>query len=305
MTSVFVSLSTIPPRFDSLNDTLESLLQQDSPPDAVLLWIPRAYRRFPDWDGRLPEVPTGVKICRCETDLGPATKVLPAIHAYHGEDAEIVLCDDDRIYPPDWLSSIRRVAAERPGHCIAVAGGDLPGDIGRPTRPATRQPRINRTSTSELGQALTEIGRLLSGGSATKRSSGFADLLYGFAGALVRPDFFAPDVFDIPPVLWAVDDVWLSGHLERRGIPIWVETAIPRPLPRPDVMALASLLDAEIENHNRDEANRACVDYFRHTYSIWMPSLSERVLSRLRPALRAMAVVIGKLTNGVRRSLGK
>ena len=68
---VVVSLSSIPPRFDNLRPTLDSLLAQDRPADAALLWVPRAYRRFPGGDGRLPEVLDGVTILRCDQGCRP------------------------------------------------------------------------------------------------------------------------------------------------------------------------------------------------------------------------------------------
>jgi hypothetical protein len=61
-----ISLSSIPPRFDQIGPVLTSLVRQSIRPLAVELWIPTRYRRFPDWDGRLPEVPEGVTIRRPE-----------------------------------------------------------------------------------------------------------------------------------------------------------------------------------------------------------------------------------------------
>ena len=49
------------------------------------------------------------------------------------------------------------------------------------------------------------------------RKAGFADILQGLGGVVVRPDFFDDEAFDIPDILWAVDDVWLSGMLEPRA----------------------------------------------------------------------------------------
>ena len=76
-----ITLSTIPPRFAGIGPALRSLVAQRSRPEAVELYIPRSYRRFPDWGGGLPEVPEGVRIVRVDEDLGPATKILPAARA--------------------------------------------------------------------------------------------------------------------------------------------------------------------------------------------------------------------------------
>ncbi len=79
-----ITLSSIPPRFGLLKPTLFSLLSQRLKAEEVRLYIPHKYRRFPDWDGRLPEVPAGITIVRCDEDLGPATKVLPAAQRPEG-----------------------------------------------------------------------------------------------------------------------------------------------------------------------------------------------------------------------------
>ena len=81
---LIVSLSTIPPRFDKIGETLKSLLNQSVKADHIYLYIPETYRRFPDWDGQLPHVPDGITIRRTDIDLGPATKVLPAARAHRG-----------------------------------------------------------------------------------------------------------------------------------------------------------------------------------------------------------------------------
>ena len=273
---VVVSLSSIPPRFDDLRPTLDSLLAQDRPADAVLLWVPQAYRRFPGWDGRLPEVPDGVTILRCDQDVGPATKILPALRAYAGQDVNILFCDDDRLYRPGFIAAMLAVMAERPGCCVAPHGRHIPAELGRPAYPSHRRTRA-RVRIARPGE-----GELV-GGQWIVRRSGYADLLYGYCGAMLRPDFLPPEVFDIPPVAWAVDDVWLSGNLERLGRPIWADARIPMPMDRPDVMNRDSLLDAVIDNHDRRSADREAVRHLRETYGIWKPSRAEWLLRLLRP----------------------
>ena len=99
---------------------------------------------------------------------------------------------------------------------------------------------------------------------------GYADIFEGFGGFLVRPEFFDDAANNIPDILWTVDDVWLSGCLERRGVPIWrirenflSINAVKRGLVP---SALGSLV---YKGHGRDSANRLCIDYFKNTYGIW------------------------------------
>lgn len=275
---LIVSLSSIPSRFDLLEPTLNCLLRQTAPVDRIELYIPHSYRRFPDWDGTLPRVPEGVDIIRCEADLGPATKVLYAAKRYRGQDVDILLCDDDRRYPPHWAQIYVDARKGHPGVCLAIAGfeADRYGQSRMQGRP---QPRARRRSRAmDLGfqvrmawefvfppverKYLREPTRRLF------RHSGYVDCFEGFAGAMVRPEFFDDAAFDIPPVVWTVDDVWLSGHLARMGVPIWVIAGQHDTQHTPAGISDA-LYMAEIEGADRDEANKRCIAYFRDTYGIW------------------------------------
>ena len=71
-----ISLTSITSRFPEIRPTLEALLAQSAPIEEIRLNIPRRYRRFPEYDGGLPDVPGGIRVIRPEEDLGPATKVL-------------------------------------------------------------------------------------------------------------------------------------------------------------------------------------------------------------------------------------
>lgn len=138
MTSpTIVTLSTIPPRFHLLAPTLRSLLDQKLPVDAIHIYIPKRYRRFSDWDGTLPQVVEDVTIRRCDQDLGPATKILPACRDYAGQDVDLLFCDDDKLYDPGWHRRLKRARAAHPDACIVEAGENLT-DIADDYRPAAR-----------------------------------------------------------------------------------------------------------------------------------------------------------------------
>jgi hypothetical protein len=67
-----ISLSSIPPRFDKIGPTLETLLAQKADIESIRLYVPHVYRRFPDYDGAAPRVPKGIDVVRTAVDLGPA-----------------------------------------------------------------------------------------------------------------------------------------------------------------------------------------------------------------------------------------
>lgn len=246
--------------------TLQSLLNQRLPAREIRLNIPRQYRRFPDWDGRLPQVPAGVTIHRCEEDLGPATKILPTAREFRRKDVDILFCDDDRIYDPDWHGRFKKQARLRPNTCIVEAGETFP-DIADSHRPTDRLPRSVRRRKGPLYRIfrISTLGLIKPG---TYRNSGYVDQISAWAGVLVRPDWFTDAAFDIPDILWTVDDPWLSGHLELNGIPIWLNARFGEPR-WTDLGAVQALLDHVEAGHGRVEADLAAIDYFRSNWNIW------------------------------------
>lgn len=288
MTPTIITLSSIPPRFSKLTPTLMSLLAQNEPAQEIRLYIPRSYRRFPNWDGVLPHVPNGVKIHRCDEDLGPATKVLPAAADLKGQEVNILFCDDDKVYDRSWHRRFKTAAANHPNTCIVEVGETFP-DIADSVRPADRLPRGRRarkTILYRLKRALT----LTLYKPHIYRNSGYVDQISGFGGVLVKPDWFDEEAYNIPSVLWTVDDPWLSGHLERRGIPIWLNGKGKLPA-YGSGGRLHALLDFVEDGHGRIEADLAVIDYMRKRYGIWakggVPSAEfERMTSSMKELVR-------------------
>ena len=275
-----ITLSTIPPRFSEIAATLQSLVAQRSRPEAVELYIPRTYRRFPQWGGGLPMVPDGVTIVRVDEDLGPGTKVLPAARARRGQAVDLIFGDDDGWYPPNWASRVLAVRKEHPDAAVCGAVRSILR-IGKPWIASDPQPRAQLKPLRKFQKAyhlqrLTLGTRSLLGFPAGKvrsmptlATSGYADLMLGYGGVAVRPDFFDDAALAIPEVLWAVDDIWISGHLERRGIPIWGDTRLNLISKVLSVSDSYPLYRAVIDGANRRAANLACVTYMRKTYGIW------------------------------------
>lgn len=275
-----ITLSTIPPRFGDIGPTLASLVGQRSRPEAVELWIPRHYRRFPGWGGALPEVPAGVTIRRAETDHGPATKILPAVRAYRGQPVELLYVDDDHLYAPGWAEAFLRLRAARPEAAICAAATTLER-MGRPWAAARPQPQAV-VAPGYLAQPVFRARRALAAALAGGRAkitlmppfrkldrSGWTDIAEGYAGVALRPGFLDDAAFEIPPVLWSVDDVWLSGHLARAGVPIWADRGLNRARARHAVSRTEPLYAAVIEGADRRMANQRCIDHLRAAYGIW------------------------------------
>lgn len=275
---VIVTLSSIPPRFDKLGPTLECLQRQTAAIDRILLYIPDRYRRFPDWDGVLPQVPEGVEIRRVPDDIGPATKILYAAREFRGQDVDLLLCDDDRRYKPNWAQAFLDARAQHPDAAIAIAGFEASryGQSQMQNRPQPRaQPRSRAWDLRFQAQMVWEFlfppvqrKYLREPTRVLFRESGYVDCFEGFGGALVKPDFFDETAFEIPDVIWAVDDVWLSGCLARKGVPIWA-LADQHDTQHTPAGVYDALHKATIQGADRDDANMACIKYFQETHGVW------------------------------------
>jgi len=275
-----ISLSTIPPRFAEIGPTLLSLVRQRSRPEAVELYIPRSYRRFPKWGGTLPEVPDGVNIIRVEEDLGPATKILPAARTYRGQDIELLYADDDNHYASDWAERFLKVRRLLPNAALCAVGLTLQ-KAGRDWNSSEPLPRaVNAPGAgAQFGYHLRRLLDLAWRQDASKSRlrqkyrkidrSGYIDIAEGFSGVALRPEFLDDEAYTIPPVLWAVDDIWISGHLARRGIPIWADKGLNRSREFAVLYRNNALFKSVIDGADRRQANLACVGYMRATYGVW------------------------------------
>ncbi|MCG6901283.1 MAG: glycosyltransferase family 2 protein [Rhodobacter sp.] len=276
---LIVSMSSVPPRFGKIGPILESLTAQTAQIDRILVYVPETYRRFPDWDGTLPDVPAGVEIRRTPDDFGPATKILCAAREFSDEDTDILFCDDDHIYAPTWAQSFVDLAPHHPGCVIAQGGWQAEAYAGGTGRRALQPRAQRRWRITDIGFQLRYLWQDIRAGAHRHnltapprevfRRSGYVDVFEGYAGVLVRPEMFSNAFYDIPPGLWGVDDVWLSGMLTLGGVPIWLQGGIRDPR-QAESERHAPLALAVIDGADRRAANRDGVLYFRENHGIWL-----------------------------------
>ena len=277
-----ISLSTIPSRFPLIRKTLDCLLAQSARVDEIWLVIPRHYRRFPDYDGSLPDVPKGIRVVQTDEDLGPATKILAAAEMLRGEDCSILFCDDDQRYHRTWAEAL--FAAHDPARRRAVAmfgimvkrvlGKDTPRTYRNPYGAPPRRTislldmryRFERMKQQVRHRQL--YPRVAKPHRVHFARGGYVDLLHGFGGVVVRPDYFTEADKTIPDHIRPVDDIWLSGVLAVRDIPIYVPSGIVRPSHHAadNTDPLSQTVSHGLD---RDEANIEGIKYFQDTYNIW------------------------------------
>ena len=103
---IIVSLTSYPARIGTVNQTIESLLNQSLEPDKLILWL--APEQFPSKEVDLPQElldlqDRGLTIDWYH-DIGSYKKLIPTLKKY--PDAIIVTADDDNIYERDWLKKL-------------------------------------------------------------------------------------------------------------------------------------------------------------------------------------------------------
>lgn len=264
-----ISLTAIPPRFAELGRTLESLVAQGA--DEVRLYLPERYNRFPDWDGSAPRVPAGVRVCRTDRDLGPATKILPAARDLRGQDAQILFCDDDCLVDPGWARRLFDIQSRRSEEAVAVyvrpAQGYVPNSVSAPGRRAWQLP-----IRYDVPFRASRLLHKLFGTQVLRRRpfvvSGYGEIFFGVGGVVVRPEFFDDVAFDIPEVARPVDDVWLSAMLARQGVRIYCPwmAALPSAVESSEV---ASLINSTFEGLGRQDLKRAAARYCQEAFGVW------------------------------------
>jgi len=267
-----LTFTTIPPRFQFLGRVLRQLEKQTIRPDRVELYVPKHYRRFAGEKPSLPPLPDWLEVFECEDDLGPATKILPAVQKWRGSDVYLHYFDDDQKYDLRWLERFAAARKERADDVLCERGFHL-DEISiahrqqAPTPAAKRLPLDGRTLGYQIKRSVSlwQWKPLRHGFS----ESGYIDVAEGNGGVTIKPDWLSDSAFKIPDPLWTVDDVWLSGMLALAGRDIWVNDAGYIQNSFPEASKLHPLYKHSEGGVNRREANQLCVDYFRNNYGVW------------------------------------
>lgn len=260
--TIVVSLTTIPSRLSLIQPVIDSILAQSVSPDIIELYIPRVYRRIELGVVNESDFPQRCKVMRCDVDYGPATKIVPALEKYKDkQDVVLIYCDDDRLYERRWIERLLEGSKRHPGACIAEQGFKVSDrEAGITNRPSYKPSILKKLKDIFFRRSQpTQV-----------------DVAEGYGGVLVRPSFFDSSVKTIPDVFWAVDDIWLSGKLAEAGVPIYKTKRRKRAKSRPLVAnqqvvgeEVDSLKHSTIEGHTRDQADLACIEYFRQRVDSW------------------------------------
>ncbi len=253
---IVVSLTTIPSRIGMLETVLKGLLDQKCAPAKVILNVP-GYSKREECAYVLPAFLQGLKgveVHRCE-DWGPATKVLPSLLRMEADQAVLVV-DDDRIYPHDFVALADKYSQEMPDIALCFAGWVVPEDL-------TDRATTIWSNLRLLPPAPVRASRL--------RHPYEIDIVQGVMGYVVRARFFdltrLVDFSDDPRAAFLADDVRTSA------LCLVPKMVVPAPglsyLPKRDYATYKATALANLNRGTGDPEDRNNTIAIRHFATLW------------------------------------
>ena len=245
---IIVSLSTVPDRIGRLQPTLNSLLNQTRPPDEIVLALPKfSIRQQREYEipRYLLQIPK-VRVLRCEKDWGPATKFIAVVQdalAASRNDMLIMVVDDDRIYPRDSIELYLHYHEQLPDAALCFRGGPMPRSLNW------------RDCKIEFGVDLQ----------APKQTA----VITGCGSYLIQPRFFDESLWDYsiaPAGAFYMDDMWISGSLERRGVEKYVIPASA--MMRTALRQLGTMTLHDVPNGRRHHNNET-IGFFGDNWKVF------------------------------------
>lgn len=264
MSDIVLSLTTIPGRVKYLEAFLRSVERQSMKPLRIELNLPTEYKKRPIGAAERSAIPSDFDVYECD-DVGPATKVLPTLRRYEGTGQKIVYCDDDRRFQKNWLKRLYEQSMRMPDCAIA--------DECHTIKAIEYRFKHQKKSLSY------RLKRVLSLGAYNPRGKNLGpccNIAMGCGGVLVTPAFFSHHVFEVPDIIWSVDDVWLSANILATGTKIkWTgrrEWQRTRSL-RVDLLDVGRQADAlstsSFDGFDRAKADYYAVNYCREHLGVW------------------------------------
>jgi Glycosyl transferase family 2 len=247
---VIASLSTVPGRINNLRATIRSLLEQTRPPDEIILAVPefsiREERPYvvPEYLLRLPRL----RILSSRRDWGPATKFIPVVReelAAGRGDTLMMVVDDDRVYPRDALETYLHYNQQLPRAALCFRGAAMPRTLD------WRDARMIKASELRQPEAVAVIT--------------------GCGSYLIQPGFFDESLWDYsqaPQGAFFMDDIWVSGCLNRRQVQRYV---IPASAMMRSVGRQRRTLSLHDVPNGRQHNNNETIAFFEDAWDVFDP----------------------------------
>lgn len=194
--------------------TLVSLLKQETQPDAIYLHFPqeaeveiRALMR----EHVMPKLEREPNAALIEVfylpDIGPSAKFSHTIERFKNmrTDTILAVCDDDHLYPGDWLTTLYAYHSLHPTHAAALRGY-----------------RVAKDGT--WGFHGRDADNVIHGWNILQPFQ--VNLITAGEGYMLRAHWFSQvdlkNYSNAPKGARYVDDIWMSGNLAKLSIPRFV-----------------------------------------------------------------------------------
>jgi hypothetical protein len=245
---IIASLSTLPDRIAKLEPTLQCLLNQTRPPDEIVLAIPPfSFRQKKAYV--IPPALAAIsqlQIVRCDRDWGPATKFIPTIQrelAAGRGGTLVMVVDDDRIYPRDAIETYLHYQEQLPDDALCFRGGEMPRSLDWQDAKLTYGDQIREPRPVAV--------------------------VTGCGSYLIQPRFFDKALWDYsnaPAGAFFMDDIWISGCLDRRGVKKYVVPASA--MMRTVARQLGTLTLHDVPG-GRQPSNNETIRYFHESWNVF------------------------------------
>jgi len=187
---LIISLTSYPARINTVNQVIESLLNQTVQADKIILWL--AEEEFPNKEADLPQellnlLNNNITFCIkwCE-NIKPYKKLIPSIKEF--SNSIIITFDDDIIYDSDCVKSLYDTHLKFPNDIIGNRGHYITFNISRKINPYKQWIR-----------------------ETTHKRASFNCVLTGVGGVLYPPNCFYKDILDrnlFETLAYNTDDLW-------------------------------------------------------------------------------------------------
>lgn len=254
---IIVSLTTIPPRFNFLYLTVNSIINQTVKPDKIIIHIPEKYNNF--FYEKLPVLPqecedsVNIIINQKTKDYGPITKLLGLYDSLEfcniSDDDVIIVIDDDRIYNKNLISNFLQYHELDKSKVLTAAGLDI--EI------------LSKNSIKTKNKKKQPRGNFLD-------NNGYTDTLMACCGFLITKKlcpFNHKELFEVKSSddRYYVDDILISGFLTLNNTDIYLisdkNCSDEERGPNDTICALY--------DNTRTEKNISCIKYFINNFDIW------------------------------------
>lgn len=256
---IIVSLTTIPSRLEKglTTKSIQSILEQTSKPDLIILNIPEVSRKGDPYNKRMAEyvasLDESIKLHWVPEDYGPITKLMGTLEYIEentiDRNSKIILIDDDCIYNKDMIAILLREQSQTNTDAIGFASRDI---ILKDKEITTVYHHTSEKHTTPFHQSTSFLET-------------FAGVVYN--AALFFPlEQFKQWCKSLPFKITLNDDIVINAWIQSKGFtPIVIR--INQDMTKHDAEGTEELRSLNLENGNIIDSIRYFIDqgYFKST----------------------------------------